>query len=194
MRYVRGAAAVALVAGVLWAIAWGSTASIAVHGSAHGLLRLAWSARPERVEVCREQTPEALAKLPQHMRQPVLCEGASAHYRLTVRYEGRVVADRFVRGGGLRHDRRLYVFEEVVLDPGRASIEVRFDRVDVEGARSVSLEEDEPAGDRRAGPAAETVPRQLLLETRLQVQPRAVILVTYSPERRALVAVQGAAD
>jgi hypothetical protein len=174
----------------MWVVASGSTAPITVHGSAHGVVRLTWSARPERVEVCREQSPEALAKLPQHMRQPVVCEGRSAEYRLTVLSGDRVVVNRIVRGGGLRHDRRLYVLEEVALDPGEVLISVRFDRIDPEGAQvpASRAENELAANDRRTGPAAETVPRQLAFEQRLVIQPRTVIVVTYSPERRALVA------
>ena len=196
MKHAHGAAGIALVAGVMWAVASGSTAPITVHPSDQGVLRLTWSARPERVEVCREQTAEELAKLPKHMRQPLICEGASVRYRLTVLNGDQVVAERIVRGGGLRHDRRLYVFHEVALDPGEASIKVRFDRIEAEGTRSVASEDDVPtAEERRVGrPAAETVPPRLTFDERLQIQPRAVILVTYSPERRALVAVRRPAD
>ena len=94
------------------------------------------------------------------MRQPVACEGTTAEYRLEVRIEGALVADRVVRGGGLRRDRRLYVFEEIVLPPGEAAVDVTFDRVDgseagvtVAAARDRERAQLDP-GTTRRGPAA----------------------------------------
>ena len=179
-----------------------------MHGSDQAILRLAWSARPERIENCRQQSDEELARLPAHMRQPVVCEGVSAQYRLTVRREGSVVAEQIVRGGGLRQDRRIYVFHELPLDPGESSIEVRFDRLELGLAERAPPTETQP---RRTGPksrrrtrpagtengnrkdAGETVPAHLVFDRRMRIQPREVILVTYSPEHRALVGIQGSA-
>ena len=199
-------AGVALGLGAMAAIVLAANAPITVHGSDHALLRLAWSARPERIENCRQQSDEELARLPAHMRQPVVCEGVSAQYRLTVRREGRVVAHRIVRGGGLRQDRRIYVFQELPLDPGDSSIEVRFDRLEPDspsvpvpekGHEDGSKTEDEDGQRGRNGnrqDAGETVPAHLVFDQRMRIQTREVILVTYSPERRALIAIQGAAQ
>lgn len=196
-------AGVALGLAAMAAIVLGANAPITVHGSDHALLRLAWSARPERIEKCRQQSDEELARLPAHMRQPVVCEGVSAQYRLTVSREGRVVAEQIVRGGGLRQDRRIYVFHELPLDPGRGSIEVRFDRIDADSERVTPPEkrrqepgktEDEHDEQRRGAnrqDGGETLPPHLVFAERLHVQPREVILVTYLPDRRALVAIQG---
>ena len=177
MKFLRRAPGVVVGAGVMSAIIWASTAPITVHDSNDAVLRLAWSARPERVEECRERSEEELAKLPQHMRQRVVCEGGSAQYRLAVRRDGAVVSEQVLHGGGLRQDRRLYVFHEVRLAAGDATIEVRFDRLggDTPNARTTQR--------------GETVPAHLSLEQRLHFDPREVVLVTYSPERRALVAV-----
>jgi hypothetical protein len=161
---------------------WASTAPFTVHDSNAAVMRLAWSARPERVEECRQRSNEELAKLPQHMRQRIVCDGVSAQYRLTVLYDGVAVSDLLLHGGGLRQDRRLYVFHEVQLRPGDARIEVRFDRQGGETPATVSAES-----------RGETVPPHLLLEQRLRIRPREVVLVTYSPERRALLAVQNSA-
>ena len=173
-RTIGGAVAVVAMCAIVWA----SNAPITVHGSNQGVLRLAWSARPERVEVCREQSAEELAKLPQHMRQPLVCEGTSAHYRLTVHQEERLVVDRTLHGGGVRQDRRLYVFHELPLDPGQTSIEVRLDRIE--------------STEQRPGKAsaAATVPPQLSFAQRVSIAPRQVLLITYSPERRSLIAVE----
>ena len=196
-------AGVALGLAAMAAIVWGANAPITVHGSDQAILRLAWSVRPERIESCRQQSEEELARLPQHMRQPVVCEGVSAQYRLTVRREGTVIAEQIVRSGGLRHDRRIYVFHELPLDPGDGLIEVRFDRIDSDSERVTPPEkhyeqqeetEDKHDGhgqkaNRQAG--GETVPPHMVFAQRLHVQPREVILITYSPEHRALVGIQG---
>ena len=178
-------AGAALGLAAMAALVWGANAPITVHGSDHAILRLTWSARPERIENCRPQSEEELARLPAHMRQPVLCEGVSAQYRLTVRHEGNVVAERIVHGGGVRRDRRIYVFNELPLDPGDSSIEVRFDRLEPDSPGVPAAEKRHDAG--------ETLPAHLVFDQRLRIQPREVILVTYSPERRALVGIRGSA-
>jgi hypothetical protein len=128
------------------------------------------------------------------MRQPLACEGTTAEYRLRVRVDGSLVTDHIVHGGGLRRDRRLYVFEEVALPPGEAEIDIRFDRVEsaqpanpADAADDGRLEHHEsvPPGGR-----GEFVPPDLSLERRVRVVSREVLLVTYSSERRALIAVQ----
>jgi hypothetical protein len=162
------------------ALAWASRAPMTIHSSPDAMLRLAWSARPQRIEKCRQLSEEELAKIPQHMRQPVTCEGVNARYRLQVRVDGALVADRLVQGGGLRRDRRLYVFEEVPVAPREASIDVRLDRVDVEGAPTTEAKADR--GE---------VPPHLAYTGRRQFLPRTVILVTYDPVQRVLTATTG---
>lgn len=179
MTVLYRAAGLALGLAATASIVRGSYVAMTLHGSDQAMLRLAWSARPERIERCRQLSEEELARLPAHMRQPVSCEGASAQYRLTVRDEGRLVVERVVRGGGLRQDRRLYVFQELPLPPGDRRIEVRFDRLDSGDSESVNHQ-----------PGGETVPAHLALDQRVRVGPREVILVTYFPERQALVAIQ----
>ena len=179
MTILRRAMGVALGFAAMAVIVRGAYVPMTLRGSDQATLRLAWSARPERIERCRQQSEEELARLPAHMRQPVVCEGASAQYRLTVRDDGRLVAERVVHGGGLRQDRRLYIFQELPLAPGDRRIEVRFDRLDSEGTDT---------GNRQSG--GETIPAYLAFDQRVRVRPRQVILVTYSPERQALVGIQ----
>jgi hypothetical protein len=189
------AAALAVTAVVMTALAWASVAPMPVHGSADAVLRVAWSARPERVERCRERSAEELAALPAHMRQPVACEGAAAQYRLTVTRNGLGVVDRVVRGGGLRHDRRLYVLDEIPMPAGDVAIEVRFDRLGTDATGASGAAATREAGHpERAVPQAETVPPQLALTERLSVHAREVVLVTYSAEHRSLVIVRKGAD
>jgi hypothetical protein len=172
-RILGAIVAIGVVAGLVLA----SSASLPVHRSNDGLLRLAWSARPERIQKCRQRSDEELARLPQHMRQPLACEGTTAEYRLQVRVDGVLVAERIVRGGGLRRDRRLYVFEELPIPAAvETTIDVRLDRV-------------ESAADTRevATPRVDAVPPHLAFERRLRVAPRQVVLITYDREREALV-------
>jgi hypothetical protein len=178
----------ALAAAALAAVVSGSNASLTAHPTADAMLRLAWSALPERVETCREATAEELARLPPHMRQRLVCEGSAASYRLTVRAGGAVVADRVVRAGGLRHDRRLYVFQEIRIPAAETAVEVRFDRI--EAAAATAAPAASPSG--RAVPPSgsrESIPPRLAFVDRLPVEPRSVVLITYDPGRRALIAV-----
>lgn len=203
MTALDRAAGVVLGVAAMAVLVAGANTSITVHGSGQAILRLAWSVRPERVERCRQLSEEELARLPAHMRQPVVCEGASAQYRLTVLHDGVVAAERIVHGGGLRQDRRVYVFHELPLDPGDNTIEVRFDRIDPDLPGTAQPETDDDDGkkgnhgddgqvEKKGRQAAgETVPPQLRLTQRLRVRPRQVILVTYSQERRALAVIEG---
>ena len=188
-RVLGAALATAAMAGIVWA----SHAPMTSHDSPDAVLRLAWSARPERVETCREQSDEELARLPQHMRQRVVCEGAAAHYRLTVQSGNQVIAEQFVRAGGLRQDRRLYVFREIALPAGEAAVEVRFDRIEPGPHPIAGATDRETVSEVDRRQYGETVPPRLTFKERLHFAPRAVILVTYDPERRELVAVRDAA-
>jgi hypothetical protein len=195
------------------AITQASVLRMRLNPSAAAVLRLAWTARPERVEDCRSQTEEELSKLPAHMRQAVVCEGTTASYRLEVRYQGDVIAEQVVRGGGLRHDRPLYVSRDIQLPPGDAVISVRFVRVDPQTSSTGSRKEDskrsrvEPLdsgaqsdvmdpdrrrreGEERRHSREETVPPLLSLERQLHFASRQVILVTYDSERREFVTLE----
>ncbi len=195
--------ALLVTAGIAWASAVRIPSSQAV-----AVLRLAWTARPERIEDCRPQTDEELAKLPAHMRQSVVCEGTTATYRLEVRRDGTVITDQIVRGGGLRHDRPLYVFRDISLPPGDAAIVVRFVRVDSAGGRASSgtpsalrsddgrhsnaMDDDRRRreGEERVRRREEAIPAALSLERRFHFVAREAILVTYDAERRELVTVE----
>jgi hypothetical protein len=173
MKY--GILAVIVACACVAAIVRASSVHVRAHPSSDSQLRLAWSARPERVEDCRQRSEEELARLPQHMRQPFACEGTTAAYRLQVSVAGKLTVDRVVRGGGMRHDRRLYVLEEVPISPGDREIQVRFDRLGAAGPNTL------------AAPHLESVPAHLDLEQRITFHSREVVLVTYSSDTRDLV-------
>jgi hypothetical protein len=117
------------------------------------------------------------------MRQPVICTGESAAYRLEVRRDGVVLADRVVHGGGWQRDRPLYVFQEIAQPAGDASISVRFDRIEPSPIARAPVRAD------ASGRFASDLPDRLTLERRFHFRPGAVILVTYDSNRRALVTV-----
>lgn len=201
---------VALAATV--AITQASVLRMRLDPSDAAVLRLAWMARPDRVEDCRSQTEEELSKLPAHMRQAVVCEGTTASYRLEVRYQGDVIAEQVVRGGGLRHDRPLYVSRDIQLPPGDAVITVRFVRVDPQTSTASRKEDSKHSGaepldsraqsdvmdpdrrrregEERRHSREETVPPLLSLERQLHLASRQVILVTYDSERREFVTLE----
>jgi hypothetical protein len=152
---------------------------MASHPTPDALLRLAWSARPERVEDCRQRSDAELAQLPQHMRQAVVCDGTTAEYRLQVRVGGTLAVDRIVHGGGLRHDRRLYVLEELPVAPGDTAVAVRFDRLGAGGS---------PPGSGTEA-RVESVPPHLSFERHVVFSPRQVVLITYAAEAQGLVSL-----
>jgi hypothetical protein len=189
-------------------IVWASSVPLTLNDTSAAVLRLAWAVRPERIETCRDLGPEELVNVPQHMRQARICEGTPAEYRLIVRDASGVRLDRTVRGGGLRQDRRLYVFEELSLATGASLIDVRFERVthpasgndesrdgdedthDEDGDGNEDDQGGEEADDDRDARQQGAVPPRLTLVTSVTARPRDVVLVTYDETRRALVAVQ----
>lgn len=164
-------------------IAWLSQVPVVSGTNNQALLRLAWRARPERIEQCVTQSPEALAALPPHMRQATICEGINASYRLEVRRNGLLVAEHIVEPGGLRRDRPLYVFRELAMPVGDATISVTFVRVE-----AADPDDDDDAGEVR-DTLREAVPASLAWEQQLSFAPRQVRVVSYDPERRALFEV-----
>ena len=126
-----------------------------------GVLRLSWRVRGERVTECRRLTPEELEALPLHMRRPEACEGRIAPYRLRVTIDGSVVEDTLIGAAGAREDRPIYVLRDFPLSPGTHAVDVAFAR---EGA-----------------------PVPLTLDTVVAIRPGRVSLVTFDPDRNALV-------
>ena len=165
------------------ALVWASAAPLTVEPHARAVVRLAWSARPERIETCRPRTAAELAQLPQHMRQPMVCEGQTAEYDLTVRRNGEVMLRQRVHGGGWRRDRRLYVLREIEVDPGSSAIDVTFDRVGGPGAATAAP----------AGRGSDNAPPHLRFAERFDIAPGDVVLITYSAEQGALSARRSAA-
>ena len=181
-------------------LAYGSAVPVAYHRTDAARLRLSWSAKPERIEVCRPVSDAAQAELGEHMRQRVDCEGRSATYALRVEVDGIPVGESVVRGSGLRHDRPLYLLSIYSVPPGEHRILVSLIRrektdndsaawapVPVPGADTglfAGRAEREVTERRRRARAA--IPASLLLDTVAVFSPRRVALVIFDPDRRAL--------
>jgi hypothetical protein len=166
-------------------------------------VRLSLSARPERIERCRELSDDELAKLPAHMRMRTQCEGYSARYLLRVSVGEREVTHDTLRGGGLRHDRRLHVFQEHLVSPGQQRLLVEVTRLDEGQAPAVP---DTAAGgavfaadtllggraererEERTRRVAEAMPQRLVLDTLMNLATRGVVLITFNNETRRLTA------
>jgi hypothetical protein len=181
-----GLAAVVLLAAL-------SRAPQIAHDRDTGVLRLSWRAQPERIEVCRTVPEAELASLPRHMRQPVICAGHSAEYRLTVLRDGEPLADDTVHGSGARRDRPMYLYREFHLAPGVHDLSIRLERLRGDDAEDTTegdpTETDDGPLDAAPQPGQRlaALPRVLDLSRRVRVLPRAVVLVTYDQERRELV-------
>ena len=196
-------AAVAMAGAV--GVVHGSHVPVSLDTGPDAVLRVAWSARPERVETCRTLSDSALDALPEHMRQRTVCEGASARYHLEVRRDERVIATAELRGGGLRGDRQLYVFRELAIPSGTSDIAVRLVRLDStvspdstdadaehrpdDAGRRTTRGRPEADGS-RSRRLADMVPARLELRERVTLAPREVLLVTYDAESRRLRSVR----
>lgn len=162
-------------------IAAASHAPWRAHPAPDGVLRLSLSARPERVERCRTLSAEELASRPAHMRQPVICDGEAATYRLVVARNSAILFDEEVTGGGARGDRPIHVLREFPLPAGPSHLSVSLSRTDT----------PEPAATESGGTArgTEGLPRTLHLDTTVTVAARRVVMVTYDPIQRRLLAL-----
>lgn len=114
---------------------------------------------------------EELATLPAHMRQPVVCEGQVVSFLLEVVIDGATAVRDTIRPAGVRADRPLYVFSELRVGPGDHAVRVSFRSL---GRRQESKEYD--------------------LETRIQLAPREVVLVTLDADGARLVVRAGSAS
>ncbi len=98
----------------------------------------------ERVRVCRDLTPEELARIPKHMQATgkQQCEQSLLPYRLRVWLNDALRIDATVRPAGIRADRPVYVQEELLLPPGSFAVRIAFDPEPPTGGRSGAGAED----------------------------------------------------
>ena len=199
--------AVIATAVVLFGVARASSAPLPVRGAGAARLRLSWSARPERIEVCRTLSAAELARREEHMRQRVDCEGRFATYSLLVDADGRRVADLVAKGAGMRHDRPLYVLREIDLAPGRHRLHVGFtrrERIEADAAAVVPTDSRgadtglfagraEREAEERVRRARAAIPPRLALDTVLTLAAGDVVVVTLDQELRSLRLLTGSA-
>ncbi len=201
LRIVRLAAAIVATVVVVGLIARASAAPVSYHDGTSARLRLSWSARPERIEICRTLSPEELAQREEHMRQRVECDGRFATYTLRIESDGQPIGETTVHGAGLRHDRPIYLLREYDVTPGVHRVSVSFTRREKTDddaaafAKTTITEADtgifagraQREAVEHARRARAAIPAHLQLDTTLTFAPRQVIIVTFAPERRALV-------
>lgn len=193
------AAGTATAAG-LALLAYASAVPLAYHPQDMARLRLSWSARPERIEVCRQLSTEEQARREEHMRQRVECEGGFATYALRVEVDGRAIGETVIHGAGLRHDRPLYLLRDYPVPPGQHRVRVtltRREKTDNDAAAfAEAVVPDADTGlfagraqrevTERARRARAAIPPSLVLDTAFALTPRQVALVTFNAERRIL--------
>lgn len=178
--------ALALAAAI--GVVHGSHVPLAIAGDDAAVLRVAFGARPERIEVCRRVSDAEQATLPAHMRQATSCTGTTARYHLEVQRDGVILSLAELQGGGMRSDRQLYVFREIPIPVGPSEIVVRLTRLGSATAPDSAAAGDEASVRRHAS----EVPAQLEVREHVVLRPRQVLLVTYDAERRRLHAVTAA--
>lgn len=200
MTPMRTVSAVVTTGAGLALLVWLSAIPFPYHAENEARLRLSFSARPERIEVCRTLSDEELNKLAEHMRQRVVCDGVLATYTLRVDVDGKNIGESVVRGAGLRHDRPLYLLQDYPVPPGehrfRVSL-VRREKTDDDAAaytKAVVPEVDtglyagraEREANEHARRAGAAIPPSLVLDTTFVLPPMRVALIRFNSERRAL--------
>lgn len=201
-RWLAGAA---LVAGGGWLTAVLSVLPWRDPGAEGATLRLAWSGRPERIEVCRPLSEAELAGVPVHMRRRVQCEGRAARYGLEVRIAGGLLQDT-LSGGGARQDRPIHLLRDFTITPGTHPLRIVLRRLDSlpPGSDTAMGRADghdstfgfTPGGrdqrerQERARARHEALPAELSLDTALTFARGQVVVVTYQSDRRALTVLR----
>lgn len=177
-------AMILVTAALAWGLAAGAGAPVASHGADDGVLRLSWSAHPERIETCRERTAEELATRPAHMRQALECEGTAATYRLEVHVDGVLLDSTVVLGSGIRNDRPIFLLRDYAVAPGTHQVRVTFTRREEreESEREESGEHDAPARE-----SARSVAPFLELDAAVRFAQGEVALVTYRGDALVLL-------
>ena len=189
---LRRAIGAAMTLAGLLALTALSNLPLRVHEEPDARLRVAFSARPERIETCRRPSAAEEADVPAHMRQSEVCEGTTARYRLDVRRDDSLLVTMLLRGGGLRHDRQLYVLRDVAVPRGRSTVDVRLTRLDSSATPDVRDDRDDGRdGDARRRRMADEVPPVMRYRETVELRPREVLLVTYDQSRRELLARRG---
>lgn len=184
----------------LTVLTFASATPISLHGAEAARLRLSWSARPERIEVCRTLSEKELSEIAEHMRQRVSCEGVFATYTLSILVDGQPIGESVVHGAGLRHDRPIYLLRDYDVPTGQHRLQVTLTRrektdddaaafakavvPDVDTGLYAGRSQREASEHSRRARAA--IPARLALDTVIVLAKQRVALVTFNTERRDL--------
>lgn len=199
MNAARIALGLPVTVGLAWLLAASSGVNAPWHPAGATELRLSWSARPERIETCRELSDAELAERPAHMQRRIECVGGSATYDLTVTVDDAVLDDEVIHGSGLRQDRPIFLLRRYPLVEGEHRVRVTFTRR--EGRDSLAGPDDESASARggregrderdgrddrevrerqeRRGRVHAAIPSALALDTVVNFRSGTAVLVTY---------------
>jgi hypothetical protein len=131
MKLLRLLAAGLVAALLLGGLAVGSSLRLPTgerEAHAQGILLLDWRLRGEEAGACLPAGEGAESGRPIHMQNPDACAGELPPYRLRVEVDGVLLDERLVRGGGLRGDRPLTVYERIPLPPGDRRVRISFER------------------------------------------------------------------
>lgn len=199
MNAARIALGLPVTVGLAWLLAASSGVNAPWHPAGATELRLSWSARPERIETCRELSDAELAERPAHMQRRIECVGGLATYDLTVTVDDAVLDDEVIHGSGLRQDRPIFLLRRYPLVEGEHRVRVTFTRR--EGRDSLAGPDDESASARggregrderdgrddrevrerqeRRGRVHAAIPSALALDTVVNFRSGTAVLVTY---------------
>ena len=89
------------------------------------LVRLSIAHAAERLQECRERTPEELAKLAPNMRAALDCPRERAPLAVELEFDGKVVYRRSVPPAGLRRDGAAAVHHRMQVPAGRHHVVAR---------------------------------------------------------------------
>jgi hypothetical protein len=172
-------------------------------------LRLSWTARPERIETCRQLSQKELEEREEHMRMRVECEGRFATYDLRVFVDEELVHRSVVHGAGLRNDRPIFLLRDIDVTPGSRRVSVSFTRREKTdgGSAAIGREhlEDSDSGifrgraererEERVRRTRAAIPSELAFDSAVLFHPGDVFVVTFDSEHgRLLVLNEDAAE
>lgn len=92
------------------------------HPSGDAVVTLSFAHSGKRVTECRERSAEELAKLPPNMRNPLDCSRERSPLVVRFMVDGEVRYDRTLQPTGFSSDGNAYVYDKILLSPGRHTI------------------------------------------------------------------------
>ena len=88
------------------------------------VVTLSFAHSGKRVAECRERSAEELAKLPPNMRNPLDCSRERSPLVVRFTVDGEIRYDRTLQPTGFSSDGNAYVYDKILLPPGRHTVEL----------------------------------------------------------------------